>query len=192
MRFCPICFWDDDIVQLAFPDLAGVANKCSLIDGQRNFARVGACEERVKSHVRVPQALEAINAAWRPLKPLHDRVARLSRKQMYEQKTNTAALDWLPLDFAGVSMKVLHQNAATGGMTVMTRIEAGAFIPGHRHTKADETVFVVEGDFVEDGVSYGPGSFFVGRAGTDHGPHSSAGGCLLLTTFSAELDFVLA
>ena len=111
---------------------------------------------------------------------------------MYQTKTDTAAIDWSPLDFAGVSMKVLHQDAATGGMTVMTRMASGASIPAHRHTHADETVFVVEGDFVEDGVSYGPGSFFVGRAGTDHGPHRSSGGCILLTTFSAGLDFVLA
>jgi len=41
---CPICFWEDDIVQLAFPDLAGGANKCSLIEGQHNFAAFGACE----------------------------------------------------------------------------------------------------------------------------------------------------
>jgi anti-sigma factor ChrR (cupin superfamily) len=110
---------------------------------------------------------------------------------MYEQKTDAAALDWLPLDFSGVAMKILHHDSASRGMTVMTRIAASAVIPAHRHTKADETVFVVEGDFVEDGVSYGPWSFFFGRAGTDHGPHSSKRGCILLTTFSAELDFVV-
>ena len=111
---------------------------------------------------------------------------------MYDTKTDTAALDWSPLDFPGVSMKILQQNAATGGMTVMTRIAPGASIPAHSHTTADETVYVVEGDFVEDGMSFGPGNFFIGRAGTAHGPHSSSGGCVLLTTFSASLDFVLA
>jgi quercetin dioxygenase-like cupin family protein len=110
---------------------------------------------------------------------------------MYQTKTDTAAVAWSPLDFPGVSMKVLQQVESTGGMTVMTRIAAGSSIPAHRHTDADETVFVVEGDFVEDGISYGPGSIFVGKAGSPHGPHSSAGGCVLLTTFSATLDFVL-
>ena len=37
-EICPICFWQDDGVQLAFPDMAGGANKCSLMEGQRNFA----------------------------------------------------------------------------------------------------------------------------------------------------------
>jgi quercetin dioxygenase-like cupin family protein len=110
---------------------------------------------------------------------------------MYHIKTDTSALPWSPTGWAGVSMKVLQQVGSTGGMTVMTRIAAGSSIPAHSHSVADEAVFVVEGDFVEDGVAYGPGSFFVGKAGSAHGPHSSVGGCVLLTTFSAPLDFVL-
>ena len=72
--------------------------------------------------------------------------------------------------------------------TVMTHIEAGASIPEHWHTQADETVYVVSGDFVERGKSYGPGSFFVGKAGTSHVP-TNCSGCTVLTTFSAPLDF---
>ena len=41
-------------------------------------------------------------------------------------------------------------------MTVMTRLEPGATIPAHIHTKADETVFVVSGDFIEGGPEHGP------------------------------------
>jgi hypothetical protein len=70
---CPICFWEDDIVQLAFPDLAGGANHCSLIEGQRNFASFGACEMRIKEDVRGPNELDGRNEAWRPLQPDSDR-----------------------------------------------------------------------------------------------------------------------
>ena len=111
---------------------------------------------------------------------------------MYDIKLDTATVDWMQLDFAGGSMKMLHQDQRTGGMTVMTRMQPGAVIPAHSHTQADETVYVLEGDFIEDGVAYGPGSFFVGAAGTVHGPHASERGCVLLTTFSAPLDFGLA
>ena len=111
---------------------------------------------------------------------------------MYGVKLDSSSIDWSPLDFAGVWMKVLHRVALTGGMTVLTRMDAGSIIPAHRHSRADETVFVVEGDFIEDGVSHGPGSFFAGPAGSIHGPHSTRSGCVLLTTFSAELDFVAA
>lgn len=88
-------------------------------------------------------------------------------------------------------MRVLKEDARTGGMTVLTRMEPGAAIPAHLHTHAHETVFVVSGDFVEDGKAYGPGSFFAGEAGTPHGPHRTLSGCVVLTTFSAAFDFQL-
>jgi hypothetical protein len=70
---CPICFWEDDIVQLAFPDLTGGANHCSLIEAQRNFSSFGACEMRIKEHVRGPNESDRRNEAWRPLQPDSDR-----------------------------------------------------------------------------------------------------------------------
>jgi anti-sigma factor ChrR (cupin superfamily) len=89
----------------------------------------------------------------------------------------------------GVALKTLHKDEDSGAMTVLTRMEPGATIPAHWHSKADEEVYVVAGDFVEEGESYGPGSYFRGCARTTHGPHSTVGGCLLLTHFGAELDF---
>jgi anti-sigma factor ChrR (cupin superfamily) len=110
---------------------------------------------------------------------------------MYHLKLNVNSVAWSPIDFPGVSLRVLHTDQDTGATTVLTRMAPGAVIPAHLHTKADETVYVLEGDFVEDGLSHGPGSFFAGRAGTPHGPHSTVGGCTVLTAFSATLDFVL-
>jgi anti-sigma factor ChrR (cupin superfamily) len=108
---------------------------------------------------------------------------------MYSKIVNTANLTWAPLDFPGVSMRVVHEDKKSGGMTVMTRLEPGASIPAHIHNKADETVFVISGDFIEENVEYGPGSFFAAAAGVPHGPHRSSKGCVVLTTFSAPLDF---
>jgi len=87
-------------------------------------------------------------------------------------------------------MQVLHHEAG-GGMTVLTDLAPGATIPEHWHTHADETVYVLSGDFVEAGQPYGPGTFFVGSAGTKHGPHSTVHGCTVLTRFSSVLDFQL-
>jgi hypothetical protein len=75
-EICPICFWEDDIVQLAFPDMAGGANKCSLIEGQQNYERIGACEERIKSHVRSAHESEVRDTQWRPLDADLDRYLR--------------------------------------------------------------------------------------------------------------------
>lgn len=109
--------------------------------------------------------------------------------RMYQVKVNEGEIGWTPLEAPGVWMKVLHKDAATGAMAVLTRMDAGATIPAHFHTHADETVYVLAGDFVEDGVSHGPGAYFVGRAGVPHGPHRTVGGCTVLTHFRAELDF---
>jgi quercetin dioxygenase-like cupin family protein len=110
--------------------------------------------------------------------------------RMYQIKLDTSALPWSPPNAAGMSMKMLQQDEKTGGMTGMTRLAAGSVMPAHSHTHADQTVFVIEGDLVEDGVTYGPGSFFVAKAGTPHGPHTTVGGCVLLSTYSGPPDFV--
>ena len=115
---------------------------------------------------------------------------------MYETKTDTSALAWSPTGWPGVFMKMLQQvessggGGGTGGMIGMMRMEAGSSIPPHSHTHADQAVFVIEGDLIEEGVTYGPGSFLVAKAGTPHGPHGSAGGCVLLSTYFGKPDFV--
>ncbi len=110
---------------------------------------------------------------------------------MYGRKVDSSKLDWTPIPFDGITIKVLDQDETHGGCTVLTRMEPGSSIPKHHHERSDETVYVLEGDFVEDGIEFGPGSFFVGNAGTTHGPHQTRRGCVLLTTFSADVDFQL-
>lgn len=75
---------------------------------------------------------------------------------MYDVKIHESEVGWTPLEIPGVSLKVLHKDEATGAMAVLTRIAAGASIPAHFHSQADETVYVLLGDFVEDGTSHGP------------------------------------
>jgi hypothetical protein len=62
----------------------------------------------------------------------------------------------------------------------------------HRHGKAHETAFVRQAEFIEAGVGYGPGTFFYGKAGCPHGPHTSRTGCTVLTHYSsaADMDFI--
>ena len=69
---CPICFWEDNIVQLRFPEMGGGPNKISLIESQKNFAAMGACEERLCKHTRRPRAGETRDPSWRPIDPQRD------------------------------------------------------------------------------------------------------------------------
>ncbi|MEU5565054.1 CPCC family cysteine-rich protein [Micromonospora musae] len=69
---CPVCWWEDDVLQLRWPQLASGANKVSLVEGQRNYARTGACTELPlgveladpNDHDRDPH--------WRPIDPGRD------------------------------------------------------------------------------------------------------------------------
>lgn len=62
---CPACFWENDPVQLREPDMANGANKVSLRQGQRNFAKFGACERGMVPHVHREGFRRDPN--WRPL-----------------------------------------------------------------------------------------------------------------------------
>jgi hypothetical protein len=75
---CPVCWWEDDLVQLRRPDMAGGANGPSLIEAQRNFQRTGASDERLVEHVRPARASEAVDPRWRAFDPDLDRVEERS------------------------------------------------------------------------------------------------------------------
>lgn len=108
---------------------------------------------------------------------------------MYEIAKHAKDIPWSALDIEGVEIKVIHEDKTTGALTVLTRMNEGACIPKHFHSEADETVYVLEGEFIEIEKAYGPGSIFFGSATTSHGPHKTNSGCMLLTHFTSALDF---
>ena len=62
---CAVCFWEDDPVQLRWPDWRGGANRPNLIDAQANYASFGAMEERFRGNVRAPRHDETVEDGWR-------------------------------------------------------------------------------------------------------------------------------
>jgi hypothetical protein len=76
---CPICFWEDDVVQLRFPDFAGGANRPSLMEAQRSFAEFGASKVRHIHRVRSPTQEDLREPDWRPVDPLRDLFKNLDR-----------------------------------------------------------------------------------------------------------------
>ncbi len=107
---------------------------------------------------------------------------------MYQDSVHADDIGWNPARFPGVSLKILHENPESGASLVLRRLEPNAVIPKHYHTEADETVYVLQGDFVEDGQTHGVGHVFFGKAGIPHGPHTTVNGSIVLTLFSAKLD----
>jgi Cysteine-rich CPCC len=53
-EICPVCFWEDDPVQLRDPTYEGGANAVSLEQARRNYRQHGASEQRFKDDVRPP------------------------------------------------------------------------------------------------------------------------------------------
>lgn len=78
----------------------------------------------------------------------------------------------------GVWKKVLTRRP-DGVEMYLVRCEPGARIAGHHH-KSVEQVFVLEGNFVMNGVSFSAGDGQFAAANTDHPEIFSENGCLLL------------
>lgn len=71
-RICPLCWWEDDLVQLRWPFLSGGANRPSLVEAQRTYAATGASELRFRDRARTP-AGERRAPGFRPIDPRRDR-----------------------------------------------------------------------------------------------------------------------
>jgi len=69
---CPICFWEDDIVQLRFPQMGGGANTLSLHQSQQNYLEHGVSDLRFAGNVRKAKPLDVRDPDWRPFAPESD------------------------------------------------------------------------------------------------------------------------
>lgn len=79
---CKICFWEDDLSQLRFPEMTG-ANRVSLIEGQKNFIKLGTCEERFVLYVRRPTTGDIRDLQWRPVNVDLDKYEKLKKEIDY-------------------------------------------------------------------------------------------------------------
>jgi hypothetical protein len=82
-KVCPICYWEDNLVQLRFPLMPGAANHVSLVEGQQNYKRIGAAEKRHRYAVRRPLSDECRDDKWRELDASRDNPEIPIRGQKY-------------------------------------------------------------------------------------------------------------
>ncbi|MFQ3245474.1 MAG: anti-sigma factor ChrR (cupin superfamily) [Arenicella sp.] len=83
----------------------------------------------------------------------------------------------------GVDIAILFDETAdnpNGADCAFLRYESDAFVPGHVHM-GYETVLVLQGDYIENGQTYLPGTFIVRAPGTCHSM-ASKGGCIILAS----------
>jgi quercetin dioxygenase-like cupin family protein len=107
--------------------------------------------------------------------------------------TNVNTPDAIPFPIPGatpdgVKATLVNVDGAKGLVTTIIHIAPGARIPAHYHNDGAEAHFVLEGDFINAGVSHGPGTFVTHPAGVVHGPDESKSGCKILTLQTACVD----
>ncbi len=74
---CKICYWEDDLAQLRFPEMVRGANRVSLAEAQENFRSYNAAERRLVPYVRAHGPGDKREFRWRPFDPLRDDTERL-------------------------------------------------------------------------------------------------------------------
>ncbi len=82
---CPICLWEDELSQLRFPLMTGIANTASLETAQRNYQSFGAAEKKNRGLTRESVEGEELEPGWRPLNIEIDNVERPRRGENYAE-----------------------------------------------------------------------------------------------------------
>ena len=94
-----------------------------------------------------------------------------------------------------MTIKVLNSDQSLGPAVVLLRMEPGSEIARHLHERTIETAYVLEGEFINEGIAYPAGTEWNVKPLMAHGPHTTRTGCSVLLTFSypsALDDFTLA
>lgn len=87
-----------------------------------------------------------------------------------------------------VTAKLINIDASQGLVTTIIHIHPGARIPAHYHNDGAEAHYVLEGDFINAGITHAPGAFITHPIGVVHGPHESQTGCKILTLQTSFVD----
>ena len=115
------------------------------------------------------------------------------------QTVEVSKVEAIPAPFpetkGNATLKVLNSDQSLGPAVALLRMEPGSEIPRHLHERTTETSYVLEGDFINEGISYPKGTEINIKPNTIHGPHKTKTGCSVLVMFSYPSvldDFKLA
>lgn len=109
--------------------------------------------------------------------------------------------DRFPFQSEGdITLAIRNTNYTLGPVMLHIVMKPNSSIPAHLHKGMAEALYVVEGDFINEGKQYQAGTSLHFKAGKEHGPHGTKNGCKLLVLWTertaseaADLtDFVIA
>ncbi|MGH9543999.1 MAG: cupin domain-containing protein [Terriglobales bacterium] len=84
----------------------------------------------------------------------------------------------------GITLAVRNSNYALGPVMLHLTMSPGSVIPAHFHQGVAEVLYVIEGDFINEGKEHLPGTSLHVKAGQSHGPHTTGKGCTLLVLWT--------
>ena len=110
---------------------------------------------------------------------------------MVDQEISASQLkaDRFPFAHEGdITLTVRNASFALGPVMLHIVMKPGSVIPAHVHEGLAEALYVVEGDFINEGKSYAAGDSLHIKAGQVHGPHSTKNGCKLIVMWSERSE----
>ena len=117
----------------------------------------------------------------------------------FTQTVESSKVEAIPAPFpktkGNATLKILNSDQSLGPAVALLRMEPGSEIPRHLHERTTEMGYVLDGEFINEGISYPKGTEFNIKPNTIHGPHTTTTGCTVLVTFSYPSvldDFQLA
>lgn len=86
------------------------------------------------------------------------------------------------------SVQVLNADPALGPGMLRIVMEPGDVIARHFHAGQAETLYILEGAFIDEGTTYAAGTELNVLPNTHHGPHTTNTGVTFLAMFTGKVD----
>lgn len=91
-------------------------------------------------------------------------------------------MPWEETKFAGIRMKMLFNDPASGMCTMLLKMQPGAVVPLHEHTAIEQS-YILEGRFVDEEGECLPGQFVWRPEGNTHVAWAGPEGATVLGIF---------
>jgi redox-sensitive bicupin YhaK (pirin superfamily) len=109
---------------------------------------------------------------------------------MFDQEIQASQVkaDRFPFPCEGeITLAARNTDYSLGPVMLHLNMTPGSTIPAHVHEGLAEVLYVVEGDFINEGKSYEPGTSLHVKKGQQHSPHSTKNGCKLLVLWTDKV-----
>jgi anti-sigma factor ChrR (cupin superfamily) len=178
----------DEIRERAALYSVGMLDPAESGSFERHLGECGVCRGEVRAYAGATAALAFAIPETRPSPRVRQEVLRRTMPARALMRADEGA--WQATQFPGVEVKQLFVDPATGNVSSLVRLQAGARYPAHRHAGL-EHCYVLQGDLAFTDHTLHAGDYEVNAPSTDHSPVTSQGGCLLLL-ITSQADQVFA